>query len=170
MVCPPLKANPPASALVDESMHRAFKAVDQAFRRALLHQMRREGISEIFPGAAPLILHLGDEDGLTLSELGKRCGLESSTMTPLVDDLERRDIARRARAPEDRRVIRLHLTPYGRELEPHLRRILMDLQKSAVAGISGEELAAMRHVMERIASNLEHLPQNEADESFAEKE
>ena len=49
-----------------------LQAVEQAFRQQFLLRMRQENI-DLFPGAAPLILHLGDEDGLTMSELGKRC-------------------------------------------------------------------------------------------------
>ena len=143
----------PSSALRNAPLHRSFKAVEQAFRQQFLHRMRQENI-DLFPGAAPLILHLGDEDGLTMSELGKRCGLESSTMTPLVDELERRQLIGRVRAPEDRRVIRLHLTPAGHALEPRLRALLLDLQSVALCNIPDTDLAVMHHVLESILSNL----------------
>lgn len=144
----------PNSALRNAPLHRSFKAVEQAFRQQFLHRMRQENM-DLFPGAAPLILHLGDEDGLTMSELGKRCGLESSTMTPLVDELESRRLIGRVRAPEDRRVIRLHLTPAGRELEPRLRVLLLDLQEVALGNIPDADLAAMHRALERIVANLE---------------
>ncbi|MCW3098786.1 MAG: MarR family transcriptional regulator [Chthonomonadaceae bacterium] len=143
----------PNSALRNAPLHRSFKAVEQAFRQQFLLRMRQEHI-DLFPGAAPLILHLGDEDGLTMSELGKRCGLESSTMTPLVDELERRKLIGRARDPEDRRVIRLHLTPAGRALEPRLRTLLLDLQAVAFCRIPDSDLAVMRSVLESILANL----------------
>ena len=144
----------PNSALRNAPLHRSFKAVEQAFRQQFLHRLRQENM-DLFPGAAPLILHLGDEDGLTMSELGKRCGLESSTMTPLVDELERRNMIGRVRAPEDRRVIRLHLTPAGRALEPRLRVLLLDLQEVALGNIPESDLAAMHRALERIVANLE---------------
>ena len=89
-----------------------------------------------------------------MSELGKRCGLESSTMTPLVDELERRSLIGRARDPEDRRVIRLHLTPEGHDLEPRLRALLLDLQEVALSRISETDIAAMHRVLESILNNL----------------
>ena len=156
-LCSRVEAHPPASVLRDEPLHRSFKAVEQAFRRAVLHLMRAQGIDDLFPGTTPLILHLGDEDGLTLSELGKRCGLESSTVTPLVDELERHHIAQRARAPEDRRVVRVYLTDYGRELEPRLRALILHMQEIALTGLSAEEMAAMRHTMECMVANLETI-------------
>lgn len=143
----------PTSALRNAPLHRAFKAVEQAFRQHFLQRLRQENI-DLFPGAAPLILHLGDEDNLTMSELGKRCSLESSTMTPLVDELERRKLIGRVRAVEDRRVIRLHLSPEGRDLVPRLRAILLDLQALAVCNIPDSDLAAMHRVLEGILTNL----------------
>jgi len=151
--CNKIEARMPSSALRNAPLHRSFKAVEQAFRQQFLHRMRQQNI-DMFPGAAPLILHLGDEDGLTMSELGKRCGLESSTMTPLVDELERRKLIGRVRAPEDRRVIRLHLTPTGKELEPRLRALLLDLQSIALCNIPDDDLAAMHRVLQGILANL----------------
>ena len=75
-------------------------------------------------------------------------------MTPLVDELERRKLIGRVRAPEDRRVIRLHLTPAGRELEPRLRTLLLDLQSVALCNIPDADLAAMHRVLESILTNL----------------
>ena len=156
-LCSSTEPQPPSSALRDESLNRVFKSVEQTFRRVALHQMRKDGIEDIFPGSAPLILHLGDEDGLPLSELGKRCGLESSTMTPLVDELERRGLAHRNRSPEDRRVVRLYLTEKGHALEPRLRALVWRLQEVAVTGIPDGEIEVMRSVLERIVANLENV-------------
>ncbi len=152
-----VKAMPPASVLRNEPLHRLFKAVEQAFRQQALQQMRAEGITDLFPGAAPLILHLGEEDALTISELARRCGLESSTMTPLVDELERHGLVSRARAREDRRVVRLYLTEAGRRLEPRLRVLLLRLQEVALADVSEAELATLHRVLERMAANLNRL-------------
>ena len=159
--CDAMHAMPPPSALRNEPLHRQFKAVAQAFRQQALQQMRAEGITGVFPGAAPLLLHLGDEDGLPLSELARRCGLESSTLTPLVDELESHDLVFRARALQDRRIIRLYLTPRGRELEPRLRGLLMRLQEVALAGIPDMDIETLHRVLERIAANLNCLNSRE---------
>jgi DNA-binding MarR family transcriptional regulator len=116
--------------------------------------MRAEGIADLYPGATSLLLHLGEEDGLTLSELARRCDLENSTLTPLVDELERHHLVRRVRAADDRRVVLLFLTERGRELAPRLRKMWLDLQESALSGISEAELATLHEIMNRIVKNL----------------
>ena len=145
---------PPASAMRNDPLHRLFKAVEQAFRERLLARLREAGVTELFPGAVPLLLHLGDEDGLTLSELGKRCGLEGSTITPLVDELERHAIATRARSTEDRRQVRLFLTEHGRTLEADTRRIVLEMQDDALCDIDPDNLEIMMSVMEQMVKNL----------------
>ena len=152
-----VKAMLPLSAVQHAPLPRLFKAVEQAFREKCLLLMRAEGIDGLFPGAMPLILHLGDEDGQTISELARRCGLENSTMTPLLDELEKRKLAARVRDPEDRRAVRLHLTPQGLEMEPRLRRLLLRLQSAAFEDVPESDIGTMMRVMEKIAQNLESI-------------
>lgn len=153
-MCHAPHADPPASVLRHESLPRLFKEVEQAFRHQAIQLMRSEGIPDLFPGVTPLILHLGDEDGLTVSELGRRCRLENSTMTPLVDELERHGFVARRRAPEDRRVVRLYLTPEGRTLEPRLRSLFLGLQDVAMADISENDLLTFQRVLSSMLKNL----------------
>jgi DNA-binding MarR family transcriptional regulator len=137
-----------------EPISRLFKEVEQAFRNQAIARMRAEGIPDLFPGLMPLVLHLGDEDGLTMSELARRCGLENSTLTPLVDELERQGLAARQRDPSDRRVVHIGLTESGRNLQPRLRSIVLKLQDDALAGIPAEDLNTFRRVLEQLLANL----------------
>ena len=152
-----VKAMLPASAIRHDPLPRLFKAVEQSFREKCLLMMRAEGIDGLFPGAMPLILHLGEADGLTISELARRCGLENSTMTPLLDELEKRRLAERVRDPEDRRAVRLHLTSHGRDMEPRLRGLLLRLQNAAFDGVPESDIEVMKRVMEKVVTNLEAI-------------
>ena len=156
-----VKAMLPASAVRHDPLPRLFKAVEQSFREKCLLMMRAEGIDGLFPGAMPLILHLGEADGLTISELARRCGLENSTMTPLLDELEKRRLAERVRDPEDRRAVRLHLTPEGKIMEPRLRGLLLRLQNAAFEGVPESDIEVMKRVMEKIVTNLESMREKE---------
>ena len=154
MACGHPEPQPPASVLRNESLQRTFKAVHQGFLQRALHQMRAEGIADLYPGATSLLLHLNEEDGLTLSELARRCDLEPSTLTPLVDELEKHDLVRRQRAHDDRRMVLLFLTERGRELAPRLHRMWLQIQETALRGISGDDLTALHRILARIVANL----------------
>ena len=69
-----------------------------------------EGIGTIKPAYLGVLLSLWDEDGLKANELGKRAGLEPSTMTGLLDRMERDGLVKREPDPNDRRAHRIHLT------------------------------------------------------------
>ncbi|HSB05906.1 MAG TPA: MarR family transcriptional regulator [Thermodesulfobacteriota bacterium] len=56
---------------------------------------------------------LSQNGDLALGELSKRMYLHPSTITGLVDRLEKKDLVSRQRNEEDRRVITIHLTSKG---------------------------------------------------------
>ena len=51
-----------------------------------------------------------------IGELGKNAGVKKSTITDMVDRLEKDGIAERVRDDGDRRVVRMRLTAKGREI------------------------------------------------------
>lgn len=52
----------------------------------------------------------------TMGELAWDLGMTESATTRLIDRLVRTDLVRRARDASDRRVVRVRLSPYGRQL------------------------------------------------------
>jgi DNA-binding MarR family transcriptional regulator len=63
-----------------------------------------------------ILFSLLEKDGLTLTEIGNRTGIENSSLTTMVDRLEREELVKRGPDPQDRRAIRLFITVRGREL------------------------------------------------------
>jgi len=71
---------------------------------------------DITPPQFNALLVLASNDNLTMGELCKRLFLASSTVTDLVDRMEKSGLVTRERDPEDRRVIRLKVLDRGHEL------------------------------------------------------
>jgi len=63
-----------------------------------------------------ILLCLEAENGLTLKEIGNRTLIDSSSMTVLVDKLEKDQLVERQLDPQDRRAIRVFMTPRGEEI------------------------------------------------------
>ena len=97
------------AAEVVNSLRRLFKAI-QEYSKAIF---RRTGLSG--PQVWALTV-LAGESGLSLSELAERLFAHPSTVSGIVDRLEDRGAVRRVPDPEDRRGVRLSLTPLGRQL------------------------------------------------------
>jgi DNA-binding MarR family transcriptional regulator len=119
------------AAEVVNNLRRLFKAI-QEHSKAIL---RKTGLSG--PQVWALAI-LGAEPELSLGELAERLFAHPSTVSGIVDRLERRGAIRRAVDPLDGRGIRLSLTPLGRRLlkrspspfQVGLRKALQDLPSS----------------------------------------
>ncbi len=83
---------------------------------ALKKGFAEAGVDQIKPAYIGALWVLWQEDGLMVSELGRRAGLEPSTMTGLVDRMQRDGITERRPDPNDRRVQRIFLTPSGQKM------------------------------------------------------
>lgn len=91
----------------------------------------RSGISDLRPGrfAAMLVIH--NNPGITPIALSRAIVRDKSTVTPLIQDLERRGLVRRTRSTVDRRSVQLTLTQDGQAMlkdllahaEAHDRRL-----------------------------------------------
>lgn len=68
-----------------------------------------------------VLLILWEKSPSTVSEIGTRALLESSTLTPLLKRLEQLGYVRRQRSKDDERVVQIRLTPAGEALRASCR-------------------------------------------------
>jgi MarR family transcriptional regulator, 2-MHQ and catechol-resistance regulon repressor len=64
-------------------------------------------------GVLDALSHLGS---LSQGELAKKHLMSNANITMVVDNLEKRGLVRRERQPDDRRIVKVHLTDAGRNL------------------------------------------------------
>jgi len=68
-----------------------------------------------------VLLILWEKSPRTVTEIGERALLESSTLTPLLKRLEQLGYVRRQRSQDDERIVQVHLTPAGEALRTSCR-------------------------------------------------
>jgi DNA-binding MarR family transcriptional regulator len=96
---------------------------------------------------------LGAREGIRLADLGRRAGLEPSTMTGVIDRMERDGLVCREDDPEDRRVQIIRLTDRGEELCGLVIAAVDDTLKRALAGIEPERLEIAKDVLRHVLIN-----------------
>ncbi|MFT3710253.1 MAG: MarR family transcriptional regulator [Archangium sp.] len=64
-----------------------------------------------------VLLVLWEEEGISVRHLGDRLALDSGTLTPLLQKMERQGLVTRSRDDQDNRVVRISLTASGRALK-----------------------------------------------------
>ena len=96
----------PLSGLIGYALRRAQLAVfDEVIRDFAEFDLR--------PGQFSVLALVGHRPGLKQSEVAVALGIQRANFVALLDGLERRGLARRAPAPNDRRCHALHLTAEG---------------------------------------------------------
>jgi DNA-binding MarR family transcriptional regulator len=99
-----------------------------------------------------VMLVLWQEDGMTVSAIGRRLGLDSGTLTPLLKRLQAAGLLSRIRDAADERQVRITLTAPGRALKQKAKGIPQALL--CASGMSLGEVAALRGKLESLAANL----------------
>jgi MarR family transcriptional regulator, organic hydroperoxide resistance regulator len=81
------------------------------------------------------LANLADGQGRTVSQLGAAVGARPTTLTSVLDRLERRGHITRRTRPGDRRSVLIELSPPGRAAADTIRQTLTDLEKRAFTGM-----------------------------------
>ena len=90
------------------------------------------GIGFVRPAYLGSLMSLWREDGLKVIDLGRRAGLEPSTMTGLLDRMERDGLVERRPDPADRRVLKIFLTATG----AGIRETVTGIVDSTLVGVA----------------------------------
>lgn len=95
--------------------------------------------------------------GSTVAELARCCDLDAGSMTRLLDRLEAKQLCRRVRSVEDRRVVNIELTPEGTAAAQEIPKALSQVQNAMLAGFSQEEWQTLKGYLRRILDTVTAL-------------
>ncbi|ENX42538.1 MarR family winged helix-turn-helix transcriptional regulator [Acinetobacter sp. NIPH 2100] len=99
-----------------------------------------------------VMLVLWEKDQLTVSDIGERLFLESSTLTPLLKKLEAAGLITRKRSSKDERQVIITLTAQGQALQ--LQATDIPNQLAQAASCSPTTLLALKDQLSELRSNL----------------
>lgn len=110
-----------------------LKATMKKVEKYITQELNRYGVNL---AQSFVLFSLLENDGSTLSEIGLRAQIENSSLTTMVDKLEKENLVERRSYPQDRRVIRLYLTPKGREVGSKILEAGLNFNKYLEKNIS----------------------------------
>jgi DNA-binding MarR family transcriptional regulator len=97
------------------------------------------------------LANLADGHGRTVSELGTAVGIRPTTLTSVLDRLERRGHITRGARPGDRRAVLIELTALGRQAAATVRQAMSSLERRALAGLPPGAVDGLRAGLEALA-------------------
>ena len=87
------------------------------------------------------------QDGLSASQLAAQVCRHPSSMTGLLDRMERKGLVRRRIAPDDRRSVQIFLTEQGQALREQVLAVAERLEHLLDENVSPEDMRAFLHVL-----------------------
>ncbi|ENW06671.1 MarR family winged helix-turn-helix transcriptional regulator [Acinetobacter beijerinckii] len=99
-----------------------------------------------------VMLVLWEKDQVTVSEIGDRLFLESSTLTPILKKLESAQLIHRKRSKKDERLVIISLTEQGIDLQ--LQAIDIPHQIAQAASCSPKTLFELKNQLAELRHNL----------------
>jgi DNA-binding MarR family transcriptional regulator len=125
----------------------AQEASFQAFRQ-------RVGSDNLQPGRYTILSIIGNNPGLTPTDLSRACGRDKSTLTPALKDLAKRGLVERKRRETDERSYTVHLTPAGSDLLRKLRYHALAHDQAIDRIVGSDNRVAFLEILRRITSEL----------------
>jgi DNA-binding MarR family transcriptional regulator len=113
------------------------------------------GVDAVKPAYLGVLLTLWREDGLKVIDLGRKAGLEPSTMTGLLDRMERDALLHREADPSDRRAQRIYLTATGHDVKSPVLKVVDDVLNEVFKGIADEDIHQTKNTLQHILSNAQ---------------
>lgn len=138
-------------ALAPHSLGYRIKLLSQLLSRNFQEQLEPLGLT---PFHWVVLCCLWEEDGLATSAIGDKLKQVGGTLTGVLDRMEERNLIRRERDRQDRRMVRIWLTDTGKELETVLPSIALKMLERVLTNFSASEREQFSQLLNRAIANM----------------
>ena len=101
---------------------------------------------------------ISEEEGITIGELSSRVYMAFSTTTDMIDRLEERELVKRVKDENDKRLVRIHLQPLGLKLIEDVIRKRQAFLAEKIGTLSEEKISGfqigLQHIYDEIKKDL----------------
>lgn len=118
----------------------------QQLRNYLKRRLAGEGV-RITAAQAAILFILGGSNGQTMSELSQALLVDNSTLTGMIDRLERMGFAARVAHPGDRRAYRIEVSPEGLSEAQKAKKVLQEVNEEIRRDFSPGEMESFKRVL-----------------------
>ena len=96
-----------------------------------------------------------DPQGTPSTKLGPKMGMESRSLVRTLQTMEEEGLIRRVPCTDDKRIVRIHLTPKGKQMRDVSRDTVVKFNQAVQSRFSREQLDSFRTVMNELDRILE---------------
>lgn len=122
-----------------------------------LHHARAHTLLEalgLYRGQPPMLHALWEKEGLTHGELAARLHIQPSTVTKMIQRMERAGFVECRPDPDDQRVSRVYLTAAGRAIQAEVKQVWRTMEDETFAAFAPEERTLLRRFLMQMRESL----------------
>jgi MarR family transcriptional regulator, organic hydroperoxide resistance regulator len=147
---PKLVVDPEIKSDVDRVLEAIIYLYTES-RRITKEMARRADLTGPQLTVVKMLEQIGD---LSLSELSERIRAQNSTVTGIIDRMEREGLVTRERSREDRRVVFIRLTTKGRKLAEDVPVEPWEIFRSALESLTASETRDLVKILGKVARRV----------------
>lgn len=122
-----------------------------------LHYYRAHVLLEeigIYPGQPQMLITLNKEDGLSQKELSEKLKIKASTITVMLNRMEKSNLVRRKQDDEDQRISRVYITDNGKKICKKSHEIMKSIEEECFGNFTNEEKIVFKKLLTQMKENL----------------
>lgn len=127
--------------------------IRQVGERIFMRKLKEYGV-EINPAQGRIMFALWQNDNIPINELARKTQLGKSTLTSMLDRLEKAGYIRRVPSSTDRRKTLIRRTQKDRDLEKQYVTLSQDFSKIWYKDFTKKQIDDFERALEKILSNL----------------
>jgi DNA-binding MarR family transcriptional regulator len=128
--------------------------VHQLSGRIFRKLLKECGVDQINPAQGRIMFVLWQEDGIPINDLAARTKLGKSTLTSMLDRLEKIGLIVRVPSKENRRKILIRRTQRDKDLEGLYVQVSQEMTQIWYRGFSGSQIERFEVDLQQISDNL----------------
>ena len=145
----------------ESSLGLIIKTASKSLERALDVELRGQyGLSG---GQWKVIIALSVQNGLSQKDLAERIFVDSTTLVPIIDSMEKKGLVERKTDPKDRRNNNVFLTTKSESFVEPIIEIILRMRKIFFKNIPEGDLELARNILKKITANADSYLANNED-------
>jgi DNA-binding MarR family transcriptional regulator len=137
----------------ETSFGRILGMAHTAMFRNLARRMKEKNLP-VTPDQFRVLTYLWQKDGLQQSELAICTDRNRANVTRIIDILEREGVVIRRDDPNDRRVFKIFLTDFGKQLKEETAECALRSIEDSLEGVSDKDRMTTLSVLHKIIQNV----------------
>ncbi|MCF8057656.1 MAG: MarR family transcriptional regulator [Bacteriovoracaceae bacterium] len=138
-----------------------LKRIYRNYSSELLDSLQQRGFTDLRPSFLEVLLYVCENEGPSIKEVGRACGLKKQTMTSHLNELEKRGYLERRSNQRDKREQNIFLTEYGEKFKLNLFECIDSIEKNYTDVLGEVELDRVQHLLKNFHIKINSSRNNE---------